>query len=71
MDFKVHTHIITVEQLKSHSGLWHMNICYIMFLILTYDIDAKRFQVSFYPSRLLLLPLLVSWVRQLFSGQAP
>lgn len=44
MDFKVHTHIITVEQLKSHSGLWHMNTCYIMFLILTYDIDAKSFK---------------------------
>jgi len=67
-----HTHIITVEQLKSHSSLWHVYIYYIMFFfILICDIDAKGFQVSFYPSKLLLLPFLVSWVEQLRSGKAP
>lgn len=47
-------------------------IYYIMLLLtLICDIDEKRFQVSFCPSRLLLLPFLVSCVGQLLSGQAP
>lgn len=42
-----------------------------LLLILICDTDEKRFPVSFYPSRLLLLPFLVSCVGQLLSGQAP
>lgn len=62
MDFAAGTHIVTVQQLKSHSRLWHVHIySIVLFLILTWAIDARGFQVSFYPSRLLLLPFLVLW----------